>query len=99
MADHRLDIYPGGRRKREWPIVLFARRRPDLISVGYSGSRRTLAVNLHRKGGISFSGLPAVGGTSVMVRGSRMHRRVDELARDCVRFDVGPLAVCSGQDF
>lgn len=43
------------------PTRLFARRSPRLISVGAT----PYGVNLHRRGGISFSGLPGSGGTTI----------------------------------
>src|SRR4051794_29891538 len=43
------------------PLRFFARRGPRLIAFGAS----PFGLNLHREGGVSVSGLPPVGGTTV----------------------------------
>lgn len=86
------------------PTRLFVRRGPQLIALGAT----PFGLNLHRHGGISVSGLPRSGGTTVCW--DRMRTRCEDRDRrrlqwrDSLDPDAwvrcfGPLMVRIGSDF
>jgi hypothetical protein len=87
------------------PTRLFARRGPRLISVGVT----PFGLNLHRLGGISLTGLPRSGGTTVCWGGLRERcdrmdgealARTGELVSDHTEVRCfGPLMIRVGRDF
>jgi hypothetical protein len=77
--------------------------RQSVASVRINGgmaliaTRPGLGITLHRYGGISFPGIPRMGGTSILWGKAR--ERVERLGRDHAAFRLGPIGVFIGSDF
>jgi hypothetical protein len=81
---------------------LFAWRNGSQATLAvYLRGRGFTGVNLHRTGGVSITGIPGSGGTTVAwgrlrARGDHMDREGSTQRR---RFACGPVAVRIGRDF
>ena len=93
----RATLRRGGADEERSLVVRF-KRDGKVISLMVAGDRRVYGVNLHRHAGLSLSGLPQHGGTSLLW--GRLGHRVAALSEDTRwQRQVGPLIATAGRDF
>jgi hypothetical protein len=84
---------------RKLEIFAWRNGRSAILAASAGGS--TCGVNLHREGGLSITGLPASGGTTIAW--GRLRSRTEEFDRsgptDRRLISLGPVAVRVGRDF
>ncbi|HEY3491567.1 MAG TPA: hypothetical protein VGK43_01360 [Solirubrobacterales bacterium] len=79
---------------REWPVVAVVRRGDGRFFLALP---KGYGITLHRKGGVSFPGLPSSGGTSILWGACR--ERVRSLGKDHRAIELGPVGIYIGSDF
>jgi len=80
--------------RRVWPMVTALRRGNGRLFLALPNG---YGITLHRNGGVSFTGLPSSGGTSILWGACR--ERVRNLGKDHRAIELGPVGIYIGSDF
>ena len=82
-------------------IFAWRKQGRSLSVAAHIRGRGYIGLNLHRSGGISITGFPAKGGTTIAW--GRLRARGDEMDRqggtERIRVALGPVAIRVGRDF